>query len=46
MGDRNLAEEAYEEALNLTDEDLQKNPDDADAWWSRGVILDSLGQAD
>jgi tetratricopeptide (TPR) repeat protein len=42
MGDRSAAEVAYNEALNLTDEDLQENPDDADAWWNRGVILDSL----
>lgn len=42
MGDRGMAVEAYNEALNLTEEDLQENPDDADAWWNKGVILDSL----
>jgi tetratricopeptide (TPR) repeat protein len=42
MGERSAAVEAYNEALNLTAEDLQKNPDEADTWWSRGVILDSL----
>jgi len=44
MGDRNLAVGAYEEALNITNENLQKNPDDADAWWTMGVILESLGR--
>ncbi len=41
-GERGKAQDAYHDALNLTDQCLEENSNDADSWWTRGVILDAL----
>ncbi len=45
-GSYNESVQAYYKALNLTNETLKKNPNDADAWQTKGLILERLYRTD
>lgn len=45
-GSYNESVQAYHKALNLTNETLKNNPNDADAWQTKGLILEWLYRTD
>ena len=45
-GSYNESIQAYYRALNLTNETLEKNPDDANAWQTKGLVLERLYRQD
>ncbi len=43
-GDIRDSQGRYEEAINFYDKVLQIDPDDADAWFNKGITLKKMGK--
>ncbi len=43
LNQKNESLEAFQKALDLTNETLEQNPNDAGAWQSRGIALRAWG---